>query len=159
MSPGAEERGERAKRVRQTTLKRNVNRRFSAARLRQAWSDLVVAAPLVGTNQAAEGVGECRVPAFAREIHPTHRIVACGGVLACTACGCAASVRARPLLQQCRGEIARGSGQVMKSLAKGKLPAKAQTWPDGIYNGGVGRQIFRLPSGEPPRANDVQDEV
>ena len=68
-------------------------------------------------------------PAWARAAHPTHSLITCGGVFACTACALQASSPRPRLLESCRNWFPKGSDRDLKALRKAKLPRSLSQWP------------------------------
>ena len=102
------------------SISASVAKRFQRTRKREA--------PDIYSDMPQGEIEEA--PIWARQAHPSHSLLCCGGVLACTKCALQATSMRPRLAQECRGEFPKGSDRDLERLRKAELPKSLRTWPE-----------------------------
>ena len=123
-------RTQRAKLIRQNRVFAKQRRETNLQTLDSLW-DRVERAACSSSGSSRGNADWGILPTFLSDAHPTHKLLTCGGFLACRWCGRLASVAAGNLQQVCRRRIPQGGREPLLSLLRGSLPRHWSTWPDG----------------------------
>lgn len=83
----------------------------------------------LNANKFKNGVPRSLLKLGEGELHHSHRMHHCRGIVWCWRCGCYASETARGLHKVCEGQPTRGQHYFLKRLAERKTPRKSMSWP------------------------------